>query len=154
MVKPPVVLVAGMLRGLGRGVDTDAWAWIGDMCGQHLFYPPNVSGWQDERWLDTATFRGRWHAVNRALAPYTKDPDDERGSEPLDAGSARRACGRVLGLSDHLGPHARGPGRVRPAGDRGRERRLEAGGLTGADPERAPPARARLPRLPDQLRGS
>ena len=55
------------------------------MCGQHLFYPPNVAGWQDERWLDTATFRGRWHAANRALEPYAKDPDDERGSEPLNA---------------------------------------------------------------------
>jgi uncharacterized protein (DUF1800 family) len=85
MVKPPIVLVAGMLRGLGRGVDTDSWAWVGDMCGQHLFYPPNVAGWPDERWLDTATFRGRWHAANRALEPYAKDPDDARGSEPLDA---------------------------------------------------------------------
>ena len=27
--------------------------------GQRLFYPPNVAGWDDERWLDTATFRGR-----------------------------------------------------------------------------------------------
>ena len=31
--------------------------------GQQLFYPPNVAGWDDTRWLDTATFRGRWIAV-------------------------------------------------------------------------------------------
>jgi len=28
--------------------------------GQRLFYPPNVAGWDETRWLDTATFRGRW----------------------------------------------------------------------------------------------
>jgi uncharacterized protein (DUF1800 family) len=70
MVKPPAVYNAGLLRALGRGVDTAAWSWLSDQSGQHLFRPPNVSGWDDERWLDTATFRGRWAVANYASQPY------------------------------------------------------------------------------------
>ena len=33
--------------------------------------PPNVAGWEDERWLDTATFRGRWWVANYASQPYS-----------------------------------------------------------------------------------
>ncbi|HEX2505919.1 MAG TPA: DUF1800 domain-containing protein [Gaiellaceae bacterium] len=86
MVKPPIVVLAGMLRAKRRGVDTDAWSWLGNMAGQRLFYPPNVSGWDDSRWLDTATFRGRWWLANYVLEPFTKDPQDDRSSEPLHAG--------------------------------------------------------------------
>jgi uncharacterized protein (DUF1800 family) len=71
MVKPPVVYTAGLLRGLGRGVDTSSWTWLADMAGQRLFYPPDVAGWDDSRWLDTATFRGRWSVANYALSPYS-----------------------------------------------------------------------------------
>jgi uncharacterized protein (DUF1800 family) len=71
MVKPPAVYTAGMLRALGRGIDTQAWAWLSSGSGQRLFMPPNVSGWDDERWLDTATFRGRWDVANYATQPYS-----------------------------------------------------------------------------------
>jgi uncharacterized protein (DUF1800 family) len=71
MVKPPVVYVAGLLRGLGRGVDTSSWVWLGEGAGQRLFYPPNVSGWDDTRWLDTNSFRGRWSIANEALDKVT-----------------------------------------------------------------------------------
>jgi uncharacterized protein (DUF1800 family) len=67
MVKPPVVYTAGLLRGLNRGVDTSAWVWLSEGAGQRLFYPPNVAGWDDSRWLDTNTFRGRWWIANTAL---------------------------------------------------------------------------------------
>ena len=60
MVKPPVVFAAGMLRVLGRGVHTTQWFKLAPTSGQRLFYPPNVAGWDEKRWLDTATFRGRW----------------------------------------------------------------------------------------------
>ena len=60
MVKPPVVFAAGMLRALGRGVATTQWFRLAPASGQRLFYPPNVAGWDETRWLDTATFRGRW----------------------------------------------------------------------------------------------
>jgi Protein of unknown function (DUF1800) len=85
MVKPPVVVAAGLLRAKRRGIDTDSWTWLGRMAGQHLFHPPNVAGWDDARWLDTATFRGRWWLVNYALEPFVKDPDADAGTEPFDA---------------------------------------------------------------------
>jgi hypothetical protein len=70
-VKPPAVFNAGLLRARGRGIDTLAWAWLSGESGQRLFRPPNVSGWDDERWLDTATFRGRWQVANYASRPYS-----------------------------------------------------------------------------------
>ena len=80
MVKPPVVYVAGLLRALGRGVDRDDWSWICDLAGQMLFHPPNVAGWDESRWLDTATFRGRWVAANTALDGLEIDPDKNPGT--------------------------------------------------------------------------
>jgi uncharacterized protein (DUF1800 family) len=71
MVKPPVVYTAGLLRGLGRGVDTSSWVWLSENAGQRLFYPPNVAGWDDERWLDTNSFQGRWGIANTALEKFT-----------------------------------------------------------------------------------
>jgi uncharacterized protein (DUF1800 family) len=67
MVKPPIVHLAGMLRSLGRPIDTEAWIWLGDQAGQRLFWPPNVSGWDDTRWLDTSRMRARWNIVHYAL---------------------------------------------------------------------------------------
>jgi uncharacterized protein (DUF1800 family) len=83
MVKPPVVYTAGLLRALGRGIDTSAWLWLDALSGQQLFYPPNVSGWDDSRWLDTATFRGRWLVASRALAKSALD-ENGRSNPPHD----------------------------------------------------------------------
>jgi hypothetical protein len=69
MVKPPVVFTAGLLRAAGRPIDTDSWSWLGDMSGQRLFYPPNVSGWDDSSWLDTSRWRARWWITNYVLLP-------------------------------------------------------------------------------------
>jgi uncharacterized protein (DUF1800 family) len=68
MVKPPIVLLAGLLRAMQRSVDGEYWIWYSENAGQRLFYPPDVSGWDDSRWLDTSTIRGRWEVVSRALA--------------------------------------------------------------------------------------
>jgi hypothetical protein len=73
MVKPPVVHLAGMLRALGRHIDTEAWTWLCDPAGQVLFWPPNVSGWDDKRWLDTSRMRARWNIVNYALHGISVD---------------------------------------------------------------------------------
>jgi uncharacterized protein (DUF1800 family) len=86
MLKPPVVQVAGMLRARRRPVDTGAWAWISEIEGQRLFYPPNVAGWNEDRWLDTSTFRGRWMSANYAARPYALDPGGDAGSLPMNAG--------------------------------------------------------------------
>jgi len=68
MVKPPVVFTAGLMRTMGRGIDID-WTWLSSLAGQQLFYPPNVSGWDDSAWLDTSTWRARfviaYHATSK-----------------------------------------------------------------------------------------
>jgi hypothetical protein len=53
------------------------------MAGQQLFHPPNVAGWDDSRWLDTATWRGRWWIAQYALRPYALDPG--KAAQPYDA---------------------------------------------------------------------
>jgi uncharacterized protein (DUF1800 family) len=75
MVKPPVVYTAGILRKLGRGIDTESWVWLCSEAGQLLFHPPNVAGWDESRWLDTARFRGRWNIANYALMTSSLDPE-------------------------------------------------------------------------------
>ena len=131
MVKPPVVYTAGLLRGLGRGIDTTAWVWLAEGAGQRLFYPPNVAGWDDERWLDTATFRGRWSIANTALSKSArrrkgkKAPNVPNDPEAIVDGAlaarARRRSGRRRGASCSRSPAARC--RARPAGRRTPTRR-------------------------------
>jgi uncharacterized protein (DUF1800 family) len=83
LTKSPALYTAGLLRRLGRPIDTTAWAWLDSMAGQQLFYPPNVAGWDDSRWLDTATWRGRWWIAQYVLQPYALDPG--KASAPYDA---------------------------------------------------------------------
>jgi hypothetical protein len=68
MVKPPIVLCAGLMRATDRGIENNEWWNKSDRTGQRLYYPPDVSGWNDQRWLDTNTTVGRWEAVGVALA--------------------------------------------------------------------------------------
>jgi hypothetical protein len=67
MIKPPIVMLAGMMRALRVAVSGDGWAWLSENAGQRLFYPPDVSGWDDTRWLDTSTLRGRWDLIGTLL---------------------------------------------------------------------------------------
>jgi uncharacterized protein (DUF1800 family) len=69
MTKPPVVYLAGMLRARRRGIDTEAWVWLCHQAGQVLFNPPNVAGWDDDHWLDTASFLARWQIASRVIRP-------------------------------------------------------------------------------------
>ena len=93
MVKPPAVYITGLLRATGQGIVEADWTWISDMAGQMLFHPPNVAGWDETRWLDTATFRGRWVAANNALGPSALNPDPEKtvydAAETPDAAVAK-----------------------------------------------------------------
>jgi uncharacterized protein (DUF1800 family) len=75
MVKSPAVYTAGLLRALRRGIDTEAWTWLMSLAGQQLFYPPNVAGWDDSRWLDTATYRARWMIASQAIEKRALKPD-------------------------------------------------------------------------------
>jgi uncharacterized protein (DUF1800 family) len=109
MVKPPIVQLAGMLRGIGRYIDTDAWAWESSEIGQMPFYPPNVSGWDATRWLNTGTWLSRFNLTaevigqERALNPSTtKVAADPRAltkqaiefwGSPTISGATRAALG-------------------------------------------------------------
>jgi hypothetical protein len=87
LVKPPVVHTAGMLRALGTGlVNGEVWAGLGQAAGQRLFYPPDVGGWDDSRWLDTATFRGRWQLAAQVLTPLALSPGAPAADQPSDPG--------------------------------------------------------------------
>ena len=100
MMKPPVVHVAGLLRRIGAPITTTDWAWIGQLAGQQLFYPPNVAGWDDTRWLDTATFRGRWIGVQRILQGRTLDPAKSTAADAQTVLSRALAFWNQPALSD------------------------------------------------------
>jgi hypothetical protein len=74
MVVPPAVQQAGILRTIGRRVDSANWGWFGSRAGQHLFYAPSVAGWDEGAWLDTSTWKGRWETVSVMLHPFWIDP--------------------------------------------------------------------------------
>jgi uncharacterized protein (DUF1800 family) len=74
LVTPPVVYNAGLMRAAGRFLDTTAWTWLGAAAGQRLFYPPNVSGWDYESWLDTSTVKARWEIANYVTAKSFINP--------------------------------------------------------------------------------
>jgi uncharacterized protein (DUF1800 family) len=95
MVKSPTLYIAGLLRSLGRGIDTEAWTWLSSLAGQQLFYPPNVAGWDDGRWLDTATFRARWLIAGYAMRPHVLKTDAP--GVPHDAGKLLDRARALLG---------------------------------------------------------
>jgi hypothetical protein len=90
MLKPPVVHLAGLLRRIGAGITSTDWSWIGSLSGQQLFYPPNVGGWDDTRWLDTASFRARWNMAATICDPVRLDADKLSGQVPADAAELLR----------------------------------------------------------------
>ena len=93
MVKPPLVYIAGLLRARRAPVTAD-WSWISEVAGQRPFRPPNVAGWNEERWLDTSTFRGRWIAANEVARLGSIDPE-----APYDAKeTAKQAVQKALGF--------------------------------------------------------
>jgi uncharacterized protein (DUF1800 family) len=72
MVKPPVVYAAGLLRTAGRGIDRGEWSWLCGNAGQQLFYPPDVSGWNDAAWLDTSRWLARFQLPMYAFNPVDR----------------------------------------------------------------------------------
>jgi uncharacterized protein (DUF1800 family) len=91
-VKSPLLFLAGLLRGVGRGVDLPDWAWRLPEMGQVPFYPPNVSGWPSgETWLSTATIRARFQAAERVVRELNL-PSDGRPED--DVAAVRGAIGQ------------------------------------------------------------
>jgi uncharacterized protein (DUF1800 family) len=95
MVKPPVVFMAGLLRMLQRGIDGEQWIWYCRGAGQQLFYPPDVSGWDDSRWLDTGTVRGRFDVVSEALSDRYLDGDAVDHYDETETADAAVAAARA-----------------------------------------------------------
>jgi uncharacterized protein (DUF1800 family) len=92
MVKPPVVHLASMLRAVDRYIDTTAWIELCNEAGQLLFAPPNVSGWEETRWLDTARMRARWNIVDELIEPIAYAP----GTPYSETETAEEAVTRAL----------------------------------------------------------
>ena len=85
LVTPPVVYNAGLLRAIGRPIDTTAWAWLGAGAGQQLFYPPNVSGWDFTHWLDTSTAKARWEIASYVTEKTYPNPWPPEGTKKYSA---------------------------------------------------------------------
>ncbi len=67
-VKPPFVYVAGMLRKTNQHVNVISWTWLLESMGQVPFYPPNVSGWeQNEAWMTTASIQARFDGASQVV---------------------------------------------------------------------------------------
>ena len=87
---------------IGSGHRHDRWSWLDDGAGQPLFYPPNVSGWDDRRWLDTSTLaRALGHRRLRDARPDTST----RGTtahpyDPTEDAADRRWRARVAALGN------------------------------------------------------
>lgn len=68
MIKPPIVLVVGMLRAYDVPL---RWFWIPDVMNdmqQRPYSPPNVAGWEGGlSWLNTNTAQARFELALRAL---------------------------------------------------------------------------------------
>jgi uncharacterized protein (DUF1800 family) len=95
LVKPPAVYNAGLLRATGQTITSESWVWLGDMSGQQLFYPPNVSGWNDRAWLDTSTLYGRWYLANQVLTPGERTASHYAGSTETGAQALATAIAHV-----------------------------------------------------------
>jgi uncharacterized protein (DUF1800 family) len=98
MVKPPVVFIVGMLKARGRYIDTDSWVWISDLAGQLPFNPPNVAGWDETRWLDTSTLRGRWTAAAEVVEA---DEIADDGNYPNGNETPQEALDKALSYWGH-----------------------------------------------------
>ena len=95
LVTPPVVYNAGLLRAIGRPIDTTAWAWLSASAGQQLFNPPNVSGWDFTHWLDTSTVKARWEIASYVTAKTYANPWPEgqpKYSETEDPAAALQSA--------------------------------------------------------------
>ena len=104
MVKSPVLYTAGLLRQRGKRVETGDWVYLDAVAGQQLFYPPNVIGWDETRWLNTSTFQARWMIARRALQNIALEPGPHHGRErpPADPEQARRLGARLVGNRSSL----------------------------------------------------
>jgi uncharacterized protein (DUF1800 family) len=109
LLTPPVVFNAGLLRATSRYIDTTAWAWLCAGAGQQLFYPPNVSGWDFTRWLDTSTAKARWEIASYVTAKNYPNPWPPEGTpayDPNETPAAALASAMAYWANPTLAPEA------------------------------------------------
>jgi uncharacterized protein (DUF1800 family) len=105
MIKPPAVFTAGMLRARELPIDDERWVWLADGAGQRLYHPPDVSGWDDKRWLDSNTIRARWELVNYAVAGLSINPGSTAGrTYPAETPEQATAAARAFWGGPRLEP--------------------------------------------------
>ncbi len=94
-----------MLRALGRPITGEEWVWLSDGAGQRLYHPPDVSGWDDKRWLDSNTIRARWDLVNSVVAGRSIDPGSATArAYPAETPEQAVAAARAFWLDPRLEP--------------------------------------------------
>jgi hypothetical protein len=90
------VQIAGMLRGIGRFIDTDAWVWESGLAGQTPFYPPNVAGWEASRWLNTGTWLARFNLASQVIGDNRELKDAPAGRRRDGAADPRALAQRAI----------------------------------------------------------
>ncbi|MCX8099594.1 MAG: DUF1800 domain-containing protein [Casimicrobiaceae bacterium] len=110
LVKSPVDLVIGTLRGFGVVVeDPMPFAIVLRQLGQDLFAPPNVKGWPSgEAWLTTSTLMARKSFLDRLFRAEEQPMLGSRMSEAQGG----RVAGSASALVDLEAAGSR-PGRAR-----------------------------------------
>ena len=86
-----------------RPIDTTAWAWLSANAGQQLFYPPNVSGWDFTRWLDTSTAKARWEMASYVTSKTYPNPWPAKGEHEYSA-TEEPADGALIALAYWANP--------------------------------------------------
>ena len=96
MVKPPAVYTAGLLRAIGRGIDTTSWAWLASGSGQRLHAP-------ERRRLGRRALARHRHLPRPLVGRELRHPAllaDRQAVRllPAEPQAPRRGRDRVLGL--------------------------------------------------------
>jgi hypothetical protein len=124
------------MRARGLSIDTDAWVGLCSAAGQQLFLPPNVSGWDDTAWLDTARMQARWEMVVRAIRPSAAGLENPYAEVESDGEAVDRALAgwgdpplSAEDRSELLGFASRSAGHAADGAERSRYNRLRQQGL-------------------------
>ena len=152
MVKPPVVYIAGLLRALGRGIDTDAWVWLADMPASSSSTRRTWPAGTTTAGSTPRTWRGRWMAAIWALEG--KALDARQGHAAAATSSRARPSQRALDFWG--GPLISSATRASlesfaKRADAAADAQVEAGAVPVLTPERAAHAGRHLSRPPDLL---
>jgi len=98
-VRSPVDMAVGMLRVLEATANSHQLAADLEQCGQGLFFPPNVKGWDGGRaWINSSTILGRANMIARLVG----DEKTRFGGGRLDAYFARLGADTPDGIVDVL----------------------------------------------------